>query len=240
MLWLATAWPYAILAICFLAVGVVFRAQHGSSPDTDPLMLWRSLGAPAKVGVMLAYLATISLPQGFATAGAVMVVWGDLRGEPVDAGSVARRFREIYLRLIVLSFIIGTICVFGGMFFLAPGLLGFAFLSFAIPLLVIENASVGRALRKGLDLASKVTGTLLGLYAIVLVVVLAVVVIAFVVGDSMFSTLTVPWWLTPIAFWGMVGLTASSLIMGTTAVVVTLYWDLCQPAGETAAAGQPA
>jgi hypothetical protein len=191
------------------------------------------------VGVILAYMASISLPHSFATVGATAVVWADFRGETVDLRSVGASIGRVCLRLIVLSFIIGAIWVFGGIFLLLPGILGFAFMSFVIPVLVIENASVGTALRRGLDLASKRVGALLGLYAIALVVVSAVGVIGLIVADSLASVVTVPWWATVLEFWIVVGVTASTLIMGITAVVVQFYRDLSEPTGVLIATEPP-
>jgi hypothetical protein len=62
---------------------------------------------PAKLGVFLAYLACISFPNGFATAGATVVIWADLQGEEVDLQSVFSRIGQVFLRLTGLSLCIG-------------------------------------------------------------------------------------------------------------------------------------
>ena len=71
------------------------------------------------------------------------------------------------VRLVVMSLCIGTICTISGLFFFVPGILAFAFLSFAIPVLVIDGAEVSTALGRGARLASTRLGALLSLYAVV-------------------------------------------------------------------------
>jgi hypothetical protein len=234
-LWVAAAWPYIAMAICFLIFGFVIRAYHEPSPQADPITLWRSLSVLAKVGVLLAYVACISLPHGLATAGAVVVVWSDLQGEAVVLQSVFSRIRKVLPRLLVLSLCVGVMCSLFGMFFFVPGILGFAFLSFAIPVLMIEDTRVSTSLRKGIDLASSRTGAVLGLYAIVLVIIVAGLAILFVGAALVPSNVDFPWWVIPIAFWLVFVFMASALIMGTTTVIVHLYEDLCARTGPIAA-----
>ena len=189
------------------------------------------MGVLAKLGVLLAYLASISLPSGFATAGAVIVVWGELQGEEVDGRAIFSRIRRVFLRLMVLSLCIGIVCAIGGALFFVPGVLGFSFMSFAIPVLVIEEAKVSTALRRGLDLASTRFGTLLGLYALVLLVV----IIAAIGIAVLASTVDLPWWIGITAFWGSFVALAPVVVAGTTGAVVCLYRDLREQRGELAA-----
>jgi hypothetical protein len=189
------------------------------------------MGVLAKLRVLLVYLVSISLPHGLATAGATMVVWADLRSERIDLWSVLSRIGQVLLRLVVLSLCIGSMCVIAGMFFLVPGILAFAFMSFAIPVLVIEDTKVSVALRRGITLASMRLGALLSLYA----VVLFLVGVAIVGTIYLASTEDWPWWVGISAFWVSFVLLASILMMGTTAAVVHLYRDVCEEQRELAA-----
>ena len=232
-LWLATAWPYIGLSICYMITGFVVRAYHPPDGQTDPLTLWHSMGVLARLGVVFAYLATISLPNGFAMAGASVVVWADLQGEAVRVRFVFSQIVHVLLRLVVLSFCIGGICLIGGMFFLVPGVLGFALLSFAIPVLVIEDTTVSTALRRGFKLSSACPEVLFGLYALVLFIVIVAVVLLFVVVGSVPPSADFPWWIGVSVFWVALVPLASILVIGTTAVVVELYRGLREQGGES-------
>jgi hypothetical protein len=84
-------------------------------------------------------------------------------------------------------------------------------------------------------LASTRAGAVLGLYAIVLVIIVAGLAMLFVGAALLPSNVDFPWWVVPIAFWSVFVLMASALIMGTTTVIVHLYKDLCAPTGQIAA-----
>jgi hypothetical protein len=221
------------MAVCFLIARLVVDAHRDPSRQWDPVTLWQSMGVPAKLGVILAYLACISFPNGFATAGATVVIWADLQWEEVDFRSVVSRIGQVFLRLTGLSLCIGIMCSIGGAFLYLPGVLVFAFLSFAIPVLVIEDTRVLTALRRGIDLASMRVGTLLGLYAVVLLVVIVAVAIWIV-----FATAELREWASMIRFWPLWPLIVAFftiLTMATIAVVVLLYRDLREQRGELAA-----
>jgi hypothetical protein len=221
-----------VMVVCFLIARFVVHAYHDPSQQWDPILLWHSLGVPAKLGVLLAYIACVSFPNGFAAAGATIVAWADLEGKEIGLHWVFSRIHQVFLRLTGLSLCIGVLCSIGGAFFYLPGILGFAFMSFAIPVLIIEDATVSTALRKGINLASKRFGALLGLFGLVLLMaVVAVVGIVFV-----FSNLNSPTgWSGLIAFWGLFLSIVPVVMMGTTAVVVRLYYDLHEQLGELAA-----
>ena len=230
-LWSATAWPYMVMIICFLIARFVVNADHDPSKQWDPVTLWHSMGVPAKLGLLLAYLACISFPNGFATAGATVVIWADLQGEEVDLQSVFLRIGQVFLRLTGLSLCIGIMCSIGGAFLYLPGVLVFAFMSFTIPVLVIEDAKVLTALRRGINLASMRFGTLLGLYAVVLLVLVATAIgVVFVAPIA-----DLKGWTGIIAFWALIVAILPILMMVTTAVVVHLYRDLREQRGELAA-----
>jgi hypothetical protein len=229
-LWLATAWPYIVMAACFLISAFIFRAYHDPSQQFDPVTLWHSMGATAKVGVLFAYLASISLPNGFATAGVAVVVWADLHGEAASLASVFGVIGRVFLRLTILSLCIGILCTIGGAFLYLPGVLAAAFLSFAIPVLVIEDAKVSTALRRGVKLASQRIGALLGLYAIVLFVIVAALVGMFSVGPIA----DLPSGVGIIVFWSLFVSLVPIGVMGISAAVVRLYRDLREQ-GELAA-----
>lgn len=228
ILWSATAWPYTVIAICYLTFAFVYRAHFDPGEKVDPVTLWHSIGVFAKLGVLLGYLVSISLPQGLATAGATAVVWADLQGEGVDLRSVFSRISQVFWRLVVLSLCIGSMSF---LFAILPGVLLFAFVSLAVPVLVVEDAKVSTALRRGISLASTRLGALLGLYAVVLLVI----VVAAVGRVYVASTVNYPWWVGMTIFWVTFVALAPILMMGTTAVVVHIYRDVCDERGELAA-----
>jgi hypothetical protein len=204
-LWLATAWPYIVMVICFLIARLVVNAYHDPSKQWDPVTL--------------------------ATAGATVVIWTDLQSEEVDLRSVFSRIGQVFLRLTYLSLCIGIMCSIGGAFLYLPGVLVFAFMSFAIPVLVIEDTKVLTALRRGINLASMRLGALLGLYAVVLLVIVAVAI-----GVVFVAPITdLKGWTGTIAFWALIVAIFPALMMVTTAVVVHLYRDLREQRGEFAA-----
>jgi hypothetical protein len=116
-LWSAAAWPYVAVAICYLTIAFIYRAYHAPSEQVDPSVLYDSMGVFAKIGNLVAFLVSISIPFGLATAGITMIVWADLQGEEVDLWSVFSRIRQVLFRLVVLSLCIVAMCAIAGMFF---------------------------------------------------------------------------------------------------------------------------
>jgi hypothetical protein len=216
------------MAICLLITAFIVRVYRDPSEQYDPVTLWHRMGVLPRVGVLLSYLACISLPFSFATAGVTVVSWADLQGEAVDLRSVFSRIGRVLLRLVILSLSIGVMSIIGGMFFLVPGIVVFIFMSFAVPVLVIEDATVSTALRRGTGLASTQLGALLGLYATVLCVT---VIVGGGIG-YLASTVDYPWWLGITTFWALFVPLASILIMVATAVIVCLYSDVREKGEE--------
>ena len=157
--------------------------------------------------------------------------WVSVRAVREKCDERRGRVRASFLRLTGLSLCIGIMCSIGGVFPYLPGLLVFAFMSFAIPVLVVEDTKVLTALRRGIDLASMRFGTLLGLYAVVLLVIVAAAI--GVVFVAPIADLT--GWTGIIAFWALIVAIFPILMMVTTAVVVHLYRDLREQRGELAA-----
>ena len=87
VLFAAAAWPYAVTALCFLAVGFSYRLLH-SPADYDPREVWTSMAPLQKFGVIFAYLVSISIPGDLAKASVTSSVWEDLQGNPVRVRAV--------------------------------------------------------------------------------------------------------------------------------------------------------
>jgi hypothetical protein len=241
-LWWAAAWPYLVMGTCFLIYGLVLRAFANTHEPTDPVTLWNSLGWLTKLGLVLYYLASISLPPGFAAAGVTSVVWAEAPSVGEKSPTFVPGIRPVFLRLVAVSLCIGAACAMTSMFFLVPGILAFAILSFVIPVLVIENTTIGNAVRRGFDLAWARVGALVGLYAVVTVIAIGITIVAAIpiLGITLIpSTMDVPWWVLPITFLSSFTVLASILMMASTTVVVHLYRDVREARGEFALSAPP-
>src|SRR5215469_15103092 len=80
----AAFWPYLALIVLFavtrLIVSTLFTPRHVTD---DPQQLWLSYSLLAKIGVIVAFVASASLPWGLSTAGVSVIVCRDERGNPV-------------------------------------------------------------------------------------------------------------------------------------------------------------
>ncbi len=106
LLFAAAAWPYAVTALCFLAVGFSYRLLH-SPADYDPREVWTSMAPLQKFGVIFAYLVSISIPGDLAKASVTSSVWEDLQGNPVRARDALSKIRHVLGRFVVLSLTVG-------------------------------------------------------------------------------------------------------------------------------------
>lgn len=224
VLFAAAAWPYAVTALCFLAVGFSYRLLH-SPADYDPREVWTSMAPLQKFGVIFAYLVSISIPGDLAKASVTSSVWEDLQGNPVRVRDALSKIRHVLGRFVVLSLTVGFAQTVGSAFYLFPGLILMVLFSLAIPVLVIEHPEHFFApIRRSWDLASKRFGTIFSAYAII---VLLVGMIAFAIFGTVANLLS--WWSGLLVGWTLIVVILSLATMVLATVLTHIYHDLTHP-----------
>lgn len=162
-IWAAASWPALILAAGCIALAWTIHSSRGDAPF-DSVQAWRALSLAGKLGVMIVWVLLISLPSALSTATISAYIWDDSTGLSASLGKAFARLSQIAGRLLALALLVGFCSQLGLFFFAMPGVLVYAVFSFSIPVLVVENASVGTAIRRGMKLGSKRVGTVLGIF----------------------------------------------------------------------------
>jgi hypothetical protein len=170
-LWGATVWPYLATFGTYAIVGTIYGHTHQVGTANDPITLWHAMSFPAKLSILVGFVALASVSYGLAFAGISLLVYGDLRGERVLLASTVGRVVRSFLPLIVLSFLIGCGVFFGSLLLYLPGLIVQMLTAFAIPVMLLEEAGIKTSLRRSKRLASDRIGILLGLALTMFVVI---------------------------------------------------------------------
>jgi hypothetical protein len=221
-LWVASAWPYFLLAIVFLSISTFLHAHPEMTDQRDLVTISNTMPWPTRIAMLAAFFATISVPAGLATGGASFVVWADLTGNEVALKSLFSRIGQFLVRVLFLSLFIGLLNAIGTILLILPGIVVLPLASFVIPSLVIEDSKALSALRRGVKLAGKEFGALVLLYGLGAIVLLLAgfgfVTVISSAGDH-------SWWVSPLTFWVSYVVFASLVMMAKTVVVVLLYRD---------------
>jgi hypothetical protein len=229
----ASLWPYLVLVGIYIVIGTIYRHTHPMYTTSDPVTLWRDFSFPAKIGVILIFVASASIPYGLAFAGVSLTVYDDYRGEESSLGSVLKRVMRRWLAVVVASFLVGCGGVFGS-FMLIPGVIFTMLTVFTVPVLLLEEAGVGSALRRSMRLALDRAGSVLGLMLTFGMVVYLVVISYFGLVQALnLDDETMVW-----AFRGLLGVAVPMMMCLYCTMLAILYCDIRVSRGELGA-GSP-
>lgn len=173
----------------------------------------------AKLGVVIAWVLSISLPGGLAVATVTAYVWDASQEATASLGKAFRRLGQVLTRLLTLALLVGFCSQMGLFFFALPGVAIYALFSFSIPVLVIEDASAGDAIRRGMKLGAKRVGALLGIFFGAAVFALPAIFITIALS----ATGDFSWAEQMCVMWGSFILTFSLVMMTTATLVTELY-----------------
>ena len=232
----ASIWPYVALVALIVITSVVYHRAHPGGVTYDPVTLWHSMFFRAQLGVILGFVASTSIPYGLAFAGVSLLVYDDCRGIEGTLGDALSRVMRRLLPVMVLSFLVGCGGVCGSFIFFVPGLLVAILTAFAVPVLLLEEAGIGNALRRSMSLASSRSGTILGLMLALAVVWFSVVIIFFLLipaANLDVSSMEAAW-----AFRVLLATVLPILICVYCTMLTILYYDIRVSRGELQATVQ--
>jgi uncharacterized membrane protein len=224
----AAVWPYLLLVSILVVINIVVRHAHPAGEPFDPAAMWRGMSFLRKLGVMLSFVAGAAVPYGLAMAGTSIVAYEDYRGGEDSLGSALKRVVGRVLSLVVLSFLVGCGTLLGSFLFVLPGMLVPMFTVFAIPVMLVEDAGVGTALRRSLRLAWDRIGTIL-VFQLILGMVWMVVSIIFA---SLLGALGLEGMAAAVTMWAFLGLSMAVVVCVYGTVVAILYHDIRVSRGE--------
>ncbi len=151
------------------------------SDPANPVVHWDQLGKLLASAMSLSLLGSII--AAVLTGMVVVVVTEDVVGRTASLELVWSKVRSRIWRLIALSLVIGLLEAVGLVLCLAPGIWLWGIWAVAVPALIIENQSLGAALRRSQNLVRGTFWRVWGIRALGFVVVMvAGAVVSAVVG----------------------------------------------------------
>ena len=141
----AAGWPYAIMAVGFLAWGFGLHGYFGSRTD-DPSTLWYSLSWESKLTVIGVYLVSGGVLPDLAKAGVTALVSKYLETGRAEMRDAFDGIGKVFWRLVALSVAVLMFVQIGITLFLLPGAVLTLFASLSVIDLVIERPGAMTAL----------------------------------------------------------------------------------------------
>lgn len=227
-LFAAAVWPYLLLVSVLIIINIVVRHMHPVGAPIDPTAMWRGMSFLRKLGVIILFVASASVPYGLAMGGTSLLAYEDYRGGGDSLGGVLKRVMRRTPSLVVLSFLVGCGTFLGSLFFVLPGMLVPMFTAFAIPVILLEDAGVETALRRSMRLAWSRIGTVLVLQ---LILGMAGMVVSFFFSLLIGAT-NLEGMAAAVTMWAFLGLSMAVLVCVYGTVVAILYHDIGVSRGE--------
>jgi hypothetical protein len=227
----AAVWPYLLLVL-FLAVAAAVLRPYAPPEGWNAVELWRSLTMAAKLGVLLAYIACVSVPWSLASGGVSVLVYEDCRAREVSARSALDRLRRRLPSLLALSFVVGGPGLFGWFVMVVPGFAVFMFAAFSVPAMMNEEVGVLRALQR----SSSLVGDRIGTVAALVAASAGVALVTWVPFDFLVLPLVAGRIANAAMTWVFIALLAPALIVVYGTFVTVLYCDIRRQRGELPAA----
>lgn len=219
----AAFWPYLGLIALFAVARLIISTLRTPHLSTDPEQLWRSYSVLSKIGVIVAFIATASFPWGLSTSGVSLLVCREERGNPMSMREVMTHLMRRLPALLALSFVLGTALTIMSALFFLPGLIAVAVGYPAMAAFANESLGVGKALKRGSQVALARLGTI-----IVLVILFCLVSNFLVLGTALVmarqpapsdSALT-------FVMWGFIAIVPPVLILLVAPAMALLYRDV--------------
>lgn len=219
----AAFWPYLALVLLFAVLRLILQGLIQPGPPTDPVQLWQSSSVLAKFGVIAAFIASASLPWGLSAAGVSLIVCEHERGRAISLRDVIARLLRRVPALLVLSYLLGIGLFFLSAFFIVPGLMIWAVGYPALAAMIDDGAGIGRALRRGSEVALSRLGTMLRLVILfgIIGLFLALSLRAVLPALAEMGDLAVPF-----GIWGFMAIVPPVLIMIVGTLMAILFCDV--------------
>jgi len=184
-----TLLPYvAALGLPILIGRIWFHAHPPSSSDPtwNPTDLWRSLNWGQRLLVILATIASASVPTYVAARGACFLALKQQRNAEVSLGAVLADMLRFVPVALFYFLALGIVTFMGSTCLAVPGLLIASACALIIPAGIDGHLGPWAAMRRGFSLVGRVYGRVLGVYAAYLAFVLVgrVVLTVFMVATS--------------------------------------------------------
>lgn len=151
------------------------RSRYGTRPD--PTAILNVLGAG--LANLVITIVITSLAQVLLTGFLTVVVGQAVLGRPVSFGEAWSRLRSRLLPLLGLTFLYGVLVFLGSLLLIVPGIWLWVLYGLAVPVLVLEPASIRAALRRSREL---VRGLWWRIFGIVLLSSLIAGIVALIIG----------------------------------------------------------
>ena len=219
-------WPYLVLIALFALTRLVISTLFAPQPLAgDPKELWLSLSPLSKIGLIVAFVATASLPWGVSTAGVSLIVCREERGNPLSLRDALAQLKSRWPTLLALSFILGTALTILSALFFVPGLIAFAVGYPALTASADEGLGVGRALKRGSQVALARLGTVIAL-AILCCLISTFVAFSLPLFMARFSELSDS--ALTFMIWGSIAIVPPALILLVAPIMAMLYCEVCR------------
>ena len=218
-LWFAAAWPYLILALVYVSIAIIIRANQASGPQISLLERYAAMGFGEKLASILAFIVTIFVPADLAASSVCFLIWTEHQGQESTLGVYFLRLIRVIFPLVVLSVSIGTVTLIASMAAGIPGLLFAAWTAFVIPTLIIGDASMTKSFRTGLRRGSENFGKLVPIYLVIAIILALVWFLSIFV---MIQTAEQNWKVSLASFWLIFTIAWSSGMMIRSAFVACL------------------
>jgi hypothetical protein len=180
----------AMVAVLQAAVGVVLQLSTQSSgalvdnsDPSNPQFHWHRIGLTLAGGLGGSLISTVF--AALLTGALVVVVAEDVVGRRASIELVWRKVRSRFWRLVALSVLVSVLEVLGLLLFVAPGVWLWGIWALAVPVLMIENSSIGGALSRSKRLVDGTFWRVWGIRALGYLVAGAISVIVGLVFGSL-------------------------------------------------------
>jgi hypothetical protein len=117
-----------------------------NSDPSNPQFHWHRIGLTLAGGLGGSLISTVF--AALLTGALVVVVAEDVVGRRASIELVWRKVRSRFWRLVALSVLVSVLEVLGLLLFVAPGVWLWGIWALAVPVLMIENSSIGGALSR--------------------------------------------------------------------------------------------
>ena len=166
-----------ILGLVMLIVRVVLHVQAPATEQLDPITLWRSMGWGSKFLIILAEIASTTVPTYVAARGICRLALEQQKNVSVSLGTVLSDMLS-FMPVALLYFMVLGIVTFLGNILFVPGLLATTSFALIIPAGIDGQLGPLAAIRRGVSLVRPVFGRVLGAYACYLALIIGGLVVA--------------------------------------------------------------
>ena len=160
-----------------LIVRVVLHVQAPATEQLDPITLWRSMGWGSKFLIILAEIASTTVPTYVAARGICRLALEQQKNVSVSLGTVLSDMLS-FMPVALLYFMVLGIVTFLGNILFVPGLLATTSFALIIPAGIDGQLGPLAAIRRGVSLVRPVFGRVLGAYACYLALIIGGLVVA--------------------------------------------------------------